>query len=321
MYLPVLKTNFNGLHLNFDSNNPILLVNILFTSISSNSHGGAIYVSSIVLNVSLFLCTFDKCCSTGSGSHGGGYCSILSNKQILHSCCFYKCQAFRCPGYILWYSTSSSMKTFFSDVNLSNEYNPDLTGAASACYSIQQSNYYQNNVSCSNTNDVASGIYIGTSQSCNIGGYSNFFNNTGPYFFGSWALSSNSISELLNLNFIECKYNNPISFFHFGAISNLKLIQNIFIKCISCKMVSGQSIGTCSITFENCFFDYIYISNNFIDCITINCIFNISQTLNSFLILDTNQCWIISSNYFTSKFDKVSFKKIILPLFLQIIYY
>ena len=315
--IPSLKTVFHSHTTSLIGINPIQLINILFVLCSTNTHGGAVFIESSLINVSLFLCTFDRC---SASSNGGGFCSKISFQSTMHSCCFFDCTAFRCPGFIFWDSnTPTSHKTLYSTANFSNEYNPKITGFSSAIYSDHKTNYNNNNVSRSLTDGFSAGIYFGSSSNTHIGSFNNFFNNSGPAFTGFYDTVNGNLNKIEYFNYISCKSSNVLGFFVFSTKMHIQMKNSVFIDCNSYTMVYGQAIGTCTLTFENCYFNFIYDSNKFIDCTTISCQFNIIKETNQFEILNTYQCWNGSPNFYTSNFEKTFYQKIIIPLFLILI--
>ena len=304
-----IKTFFPNQISFINSINSIQMINILFSLSISNSHGGAVFIDSPLINVSLFLCTFDKCQCVGNGLHGGGIAIKQSNSIFSNSCCFYFCNSFRCPGFLFWGSLNTGYQINHVEFNFSNEYNPFITSAASACYSKGILNFYQNNISSLSTNDISSGIYISSPLNMKIGVFNNLFNISGPHFFGIGSnFNNNNLILFDKINFIKCFYLNPKGFFWFASILSLKFNNSIFINCISTKMIYKHVTTSSIITFENCYFNFEENINNFENCVLKNCNFNINQNLNSFDILNTNLCWILSSNYFTSNFNNIKIK-------------
>ena len=287
----------------------ISIIYSIFLKINNNNNGGAISFNLNNLECNISFCLFNQCNVYGENIYGGAICSYISGKILINSICFLNCTAWRSPGYVFF--DHSSYFTNIVNINLTNENNNLLTGCASAVYTKNSLLIHNNNITNSNTNVISSGIIIGNSLSSNIIKFLNIYNSNGLSILGHYnsQIKINHISEYINF------LNNTISsaYFWFQGERYLTLNYCNFFKNSKIKMNSG----TFTITFNNCQFDIIHDTIEFLNCITNNISFNIPFNPHYFEVLNTYLCYQFPN---TKKIKSKLIFKIPILLFLFLIY-
>jgi len=263
------------------------IVSTIFMSCTSVTHGGAIFLNNSLSNITLYFCSFDKCSATGNGVHGGGICVYQSRKVLFHSTCFRDCIAYRCPGFILW---ENSYTTVYSRINLTSENNPYVTGAGSAYYAADDSLYSENNVSNSNTNDVSAGMFFGIMKNIVVARYFTICRASGNNGFVGFAVRGiNSINTIEYANYISC-HSNDAAFF--CSTSNFLIVQNtIFSNCTFLRFVYVRPSITSYVTLLKCILDDI--DQNVITslCTLNDCSYTSQAILIPHKLFNTFLCW------------------------------
>ena len=282
--------------------NSIIIKETIFYFIFHNNSGGAIHLDNTNLNNQIFSCSFDHCISS---LNGGGIIILKSNKSLMKNICFSFCKAKYCPGILIYGNIYISI---YSEMNFTNDFNPDLTGQCSAIVS-NSIKTFNNNISTSYTNYESSGFYYGSILSENLGSYSQISNSNGPSFFGICMLNTNLNPFFNYLNFL----NNSCELYwiKFHTNNNNPNFYNCQFKDLTIKPLIS-SIGL--IQFFNCEFNFLYNNNYHLSISTNNNYFNLTIKINIFEFQIPFYCW----NDFQSKKLKILFKNYILLINLLI---
>jgi len=262
------------------------IVGVMFIGCSTDGHGGAVFLDHVNINCTVFHCVFDSCRCTGSSSHGGGIVFVKSNIIFLSHNCFKNCRSFRCPGFLIWGYKGSSYQVIKSDLNMSSEYNPDLTGASSAMYSYNSVIYSGNNVSRSISNGIAAGVYFGCETS---GLCCRFFTNSkceGPGILGNAVYTPNTRNSIEFCNFIDSKANSGSGLVSIFWSNTVILNKCVFQKCSFERVLTGS---TGLLEFNSCIFDSINSLAIFTYATTNECAFT-DGPLNHHTFLNTLMC-------------------------------
>ena len=252
--------------------------------INLNGSGGIIYCSQIKSNISLINCIFYHC---GANGHGGAIFAKYSNFVIIHSNCFRNCFGWRCPSYFIYDENPNLIRS--SNINLTSEITNYILNCGSAAYSRELLYFSQNNISSMFTTEYGV-LLCGSAKMIEIGNYFTFHNCTSPSFIAMYPSGFSQRNFFKNYNFINSYISSSIILF-LHVISDLNISNCIFLNNVFTKMISGQTINSCSLTLKNCNFDFNYNSNIFIDCFIFDCNFFYVSTLIDFTILNTNYCW------------------------------
>jgi len=244
---------------------------------------GAIYFSNANSNLSIINSGFSKC-KNPSGA-GCLHCEMVYAFVAMYIC-FYDCEAYRCPGYfICGYTYDNFIRTH---MNFSCEYNPKVTEAASAFYGKKDAMFWNNNISSSNSNLLAAGLNVGSTENRCIGKFFNIADSIGPGFLRFHSAISPSAYSLSNFNVIN-HTNKPVSSWLVYATSHtISITNSVFISVTQAPILGGLS-GSAIIS--SCFFEIPQNSALFTKCITSNNFYNTQGSFVIFDLFDTNICW------------------------------
>ena len=282
-------------------NNSIILIDCIFSIISSSQHGGSIYISQ-----NSFYCTIESCfffeskCSSNDFFGGAGY-FIVKSLDISKTCC-YSCYSYDNGASFSIWDTSITQCSYFSWIYCSkiseNAFQDSFLGWGTVNYLIfsNSSNNFMSN--------LGSSFSQRSNYNISIYSYSNFCNNSGSDINGNFFVS------FPGLQFNRCNIINIKSQFSIIAIqTNYGNCYSLFLSCIFLNNISpyyinrlGSNQGTC--IFNRCKFDTNSIPFNNIVTSNTLCFYSNNKIislnlLNSFLCLNTNLITIISQKNIT----------------------
>ena len=251
--------NFTTSRIDYQLLQNLFLYNLIFKNISFGSNGGAIFINQISISFYCSFCTFQNCIST---SYGGGIC-IHNLKSInINFTCFYKCKAFRCPGFIFWITSYSIESTYFNNsVECHSEISDHVSGLAG--YTLKST---QNNFTNQCSTSYSAGIFFGTSKSEEVSNYGIISNSNGPSFIGLG--NSNSAHPILN-NYNLINNTCTIAWIEIHSYNSILTLNNCFFyKINKISTYYGLWGGAGIPQFNNCYFEFdsfnsiSFINNN-----------------------------------------------------------
>ena len=278
--------------------NKLQLINILFSLINHNSHGGAIFASNTNLNLIFLFLTFHQCTSS---LYGGAVCIDNSNSSKIRSICLIQNQGIQSCAILI----HGHLKlNYFVDYNLTIE-TSTLDYVASAIFATTKLNFYNNNITNRYSSISISSLSTGTGNNENIGKFNIISNSYGQYFF-SIQNSKNGVNTLItNYNFINLT--SASSWILYAHFSTNPIFSECYFKLNSNVPITylGSSISV-NPTFLNCKFNLIFDQNYHSLISTISNEFNYQNNINfNSILFSFNQCWDYTLYISTENFEKI----------------
>jgi len=309
-----IKTVLQSIGLSSTQLGSFQLVFSIFILCSKNGDGGAIYLNNYLSNVSLLFCSFDRCSTTGT-YHGGAVCIVEAYDVRIFSNCYSKCQAFRCPGILVWGHVTQRVGSL--SFNETSDSDHVISGAGSALYASGSTLLSFNNFSNLQSNDIAAGFFVGSAESGLVSQFITVSNVQGTGITTFWPRGTPLYNEIRNINYISCKSQTK-SFISSYMQNNGIISKSVFINCSFSKFYTKNSNGLLEI--YECKFEDSHISSDFLDCTLTECSYQTNNSAIQHKILNTQICWdstIIIKETFHDLKPFAHFSQIVFSIFMN----